>query len=93
MSIVGNEISWSTTPSDMIVRVGDALVHRVFQLVESSIHGEKTVLECGVVTFRSEATETQGPVDCMACMIQRTTTEVETEIEEVERFNTTITPW
>jgi hypothetical protein len=93
MSLFSNEIGWSTTPNDMTVRIGDALVHRVHQLVGSTLNNEQAVLECGVVVLRRRASETKDLVDCMGCMIQRTSAEIEAEIAWVERFNETITPW
>jgi hypothetical protein len=86
------DIHWSTTPSDMVVRVGDSMVHRVVQLVGSNVHGDEVVLECGARAPRSEAIETEDPVDCMACMIRKTTTEMDAEVEWVERFNETVPP-
>jgi uncharacterized Fe-S center protein len=74
-----DEIRWSTTPSDMIVRLGGDMVHRVLQLVGSNVHGDEVVLECGARAPKGEATETEDPVDCMACMIRRTTEAMEAE--------------
>lgn len=81
----GNEICWNTIPSDMIVRLDDAMVHRVYQLVGSNIHGEEVLLECGARAPRDEAVATEDPVDCMGCMIRRTTAGIEAEIEWIER--------
>lgn len=80
MSRFGDVIGWSMTPSDMAVRVRDAMVHRVLELVGSSVRGDEVILECGVRAPRSEATETQDLVDCMACMLRRTTEAMETEL-------------
>lgn len=55
------------------------MVHRVFQLVGSNLHGDEVVLECGARAPRSAATNTTDPVDCMACMIQKTSEVLEAE--------------
>lgn len=76
----GDEIHWSTTPRDLVVRVrGGPMVHRVLQLVGSNLHGDEVMLECGARAPRGEATETSDPVDCMACMIRRTSEAMEAE--------------
>lgn len=72
-------IGWSTFPSDMTVRVGDAMVHRVCELVGSRVHGDAAILECGARVPVREMTDTKDPVDCMACMVRRTTTAMEAE--------------
>lgn len=75
----GDVIHWSTIPFDMTVRTGDSMVHRVFELVGSSVRADEVVLECGVRAPRSAATNTTDPVDCMACMIYRTSEAMEAE--------------
>ncbi len=77
----GDETRWSTTPSAMVVRIGDPMVHRVFQLLSSNVIGHEVILECGVRASRSLAEETEDPVDCMACMIRKTTMEIEMDAE------------
>ncbi len=80
----GDDIHWSLTPSDMIVRLDGAMVHRVHQLVGSNVRVDEVILECGVRAPRTETIDTEDPVDCMACMIRRTTVAIEAEVEAYE---------
>lgn len=77
-------IYWSTTPPDMRVRVGGTMVHRVVLLTGGDRCEEIFNFECGAQALRDEVTETRDPVDCMACMIQRTTVAMEAEFAEYE---------
>lgn len=84
MSLFSGAIYWSTTPSNMRVRVGGAMVHHVLQLVGGDDRFDEALLECGARARRDDTTETMDPVDCMGCMIQRTTESMEAEFAEQE---------
>lgn len=81
-----NNIAWSTAPSNMFVRARrDLMVHRVLELRGDNVIGETVLLECGFVIPRNETTEITDPVDCMACMLRRTSEAMEVEFADYER--------
>lgn len=84
MSLVSGAIYWSTTPFDMRVRIGETIVHHVLQLVGGDDRQDEALFECGVRAPMSTARETKDPVDCMSCMLRRTTESMEAEFAEQE---------
>lgn len=77
-------IHWSTTPGDMTVRVGDAMVHRVVEIIGSDVTAEECLLECGARVLTDTVTVTTDDVDCMACALRRMTQAMEDMYNEYE---------
>lgn len=84
MSLFNGAIYSSTMPFDMRVRVGEAIVHHVLQLVSGDDRQDEALFECGVRAPMSATKETKDPVDCMSCMLRRTTESMEAEFAEQE---------